>query len=191
MDEIQSLMHGFAVALTPNNLVLMFIGIILGVIIGVLPGWAARTASPSCCRSRSPWRRRPAADLGDHPALLHLLGRALRRRHHLDPVQHPGRAVVGGHDLRRLPAGAAGPRRRSADRGIHLVVRRRAGRGDHDHLPVAARRELRAGVRPAGVLRRLPAHLLRLHRHEQGAAVQDAGGDDARFRAGCGGHRHR
>src|SRR5688500_4001054 len=31
-------MHGFGVALTPMNLVLMFTGVILGVIIGVLPG---------------------------------------------------------------------------------------------------------------------------------------------------------
>src|SRR3990172_5059807 len=38
MDEIQSLMHGFGVALTLTNLVLMFTGVILGVIIGVLPG---------------------------------------------------------------------------------------------------------------------------------------------------------
>jgi putative tricarboxylic transport membrane protein len=38
VDEIQSLMHGFGVALTPTNLVLMFTGVILGVIIGVLPG---------------------------------------------------------------------------------------------------------------------------------------------------------
>ena len=38
MDEIQSLMHGFAVAMTWNNLIFMFIGVLLGVIIGVLPG---------------------------------------------------------------------------------------------------------------------------------------------------------
>jgi putative tricarboxylic transport membrane protein len=38
MEEIQSLMQGFAIALTLKNLGLMFIGIILGVIIGVLPG---------------------------------------------------------------------------------------------------------------------------------------------------------
>ncbi len=38
MEEIQSLMHGFAVALTLTNLALMFTGIVLGVIIGVLPG---------------------------------------------------------------------------------------------------------------------------------------------------------
>ena len=38
MDEINSLMQGFAVILTPMNIGLMFIGIILGVLIGVLPG---------------------------------------------------------------------------------------------------------------------------------------------------------
>jgi len=38
MEEIQSLMHGFNVALSPTNVALMFVGVILGVIIGVLPG---------------------------------------------------------------------------------------------------------------------------------------------------------
>jgi putative tricarboxylic transport membrane protein len=38
LAEITSLMHGFGVALTPFNLMLMFVGVILGVVIGVLPG---------------------------------------------------------------------------------------------------------------------------------------------------------
>jgi putative tricarboxylic transport membrane protein len=38
MEQVQSLMHGFAVALSLTNIVLMFAGVILGVIIGVLPG---------------------------------------------------------------------------------------------------------------------------------------------------------
>jgi putative tricarboxylic transport membrane protein len=38
MDEISALMQGFAVILTPMNIGLMFIGIVLGVLIGVLPG---------------------------------------------------------------------------------------------------------------------------------------------------------
>jgi putative tricarboxylic transport membrane protein len=38
VDEINALMQGFAIVLTPYNLVLMCIGITLGVIIGVLPG---------------------------------------------------------------------------------------------------------------------------------------------------------
>ena len=38
MEELNALFHGFSVALTPQNVLLMFIGIVLGVIIGVLPG---------------------------------------------------------------------------------------------------------------------------------------------------------
>ncbi|MDB5808210.1 MAG: tripartite tricarboxylate transporter permease [Betaproteobacteria bacterium] len=38
MVEISALFHGFSVVLTPFNLLLMMIGIVLGVIIGVLPG---------------------------------------------------------------------------------------------------------------------------------------------------------
>ena len=38
MQELDALMQGFAVVLTPLNIGLMFIGIILGVLIGVLPG---------------------------------------------------------------------------------------------------------------------------------------------------------
>jgi putative tricarboxylic transport membrane protein len=38
LEEINALFGGFAVAMTPFNLLLMFIGVTLGVIIGVLPG---------------------------------------------------------------------------------------------------------------------------------------------------------
>jgi len=38
MTELASLLQGFQVALTPFNLTLMLVGIVLGVIIGVLPG---------------------------------------------------------------------------------------------------------------------------------------------------------
>ncbi|KQX24496.1 tripartite tricarboxylate transporter permease [Variovorax sp. Root434] len=38
MEEIGALMQGFSVILTPMNIGLMFVGIILGVLIGVLPG---------------------------------------------------------------------------------------------------------------------------------------------------------
>ena len=38
MTEISALFHGFAVVVSPFNLLLMLIGIVLGVIIGVLPG---------------------------------------------------------------------------------------------------------------------------------------------------------
>jgi len=38
VEEINALLGGFGVALSPLNLVLMFVGVILGIIIGVLPG---------------------------------------------------------------------------------------------------------------------------------------------------------
>ena len=38
MEELNALFHGFSVVLTPQNLLLMVVGIVLGVIIGVLPG---------------------------------------------------------------------------------------------------------------------------------------------------------
>ena len=38
MEELSSLMQGFAVVLTPMNILVMFVGITLGVLIGVLPG---------------------------------------------------------------------------------------------------------------------------------------------------------
>lgn len=38
MEEINALMTGFSVVITPMNVLLMFVGIILGVLIGVLPG---------------------------------------------------------------------------------------------------------------------------------------------------------
>jgi putative tricarboxylic transport membrane protein len=38
MTELSALFHGFSVILTPMNMLLMFVGIILGVLIGVLPG---------------------------------------------------------------------------------------------------------------------------------------------------------
>jgi putative tricarboxylic transport membrane protein len=38
VEEINALLQGFGVALSPLNLLLMFVGVILGIIIGVLPG---------------------------------------------------------------------------------------------------------------------------------------------------------
>lgn len=41
MEEINLLLHGFSVALSPYNVGLMFVGILLGVLVGVLPGLGA------------------------------------------------------------------------------------------------------------------------------------------------------
>jgi len=38
VEEVNALLQGFGVALSPLNLLLMFVGVVLGIIIGVLPG---------------------------------------------------------------------------------------------------------------------------------------------------------
>lgn len=38
MEQLGFLAHGFAIALQPDNILLMFVGVVLGVLIGVLPG---------------------------------------------------------------------------------------------------------------------------------------------------------
>ena len=51
MDELQALFQGFAVALSPVNIGLMFVGILLGVLDrGAARVWVAPTAWRSCCR---------------------------------------------------------------------------------------------------------------------------------------------
>jgi TctA family transporter len=55
MEAVHLLLQGFAVLLTWKILALMLIGLVLGIFVGVLPGWAARTGSRSCCPSRSRW----------------------------------------------------------------------------------------------------------------------------------------
>ena len=177
MEEIANLFHGFAVGAPA---------------VQHLADGGRHPARRRHRRAAGPRRRQrrrdPAAahlqhvaDLGDHHAVLHLLGRAVRRRHHVDPVQHSGRAVVGRDHLRRPSDGAAGQGRRSADRGLHVVVRRRAVRRHHDHAGRAAGREVRAAIRPGGKIRGVLPRLLQLHRHGQGAAVQDHRRDDDRL----------
>ena len=177
MEEIVNLFHGFSVALQPFNIMVMIVGIVLGVIIGVLAGTGRRQRR--CDPVAADLQH--AADLGHHHAVLHLLGRAVRRRHHLDPVQHTGRAMVGGDDVRRLSDGAARQGRRSPDRRLHLLVRRRAVRRHHDHAGRAAGRELRAAIRSRGEIRGVFPGVLQLRRPEQGAALQDDRGDDDRL----------
>jgi putative tricarboxylic transport membrane protein len=86
MEELGLLMQGFGVALQPENIVLMIAGITLGVLIGVLPGLGGANGIAILL----PLTFAMSPGLGRDHAVLHLLGRAVRGRHHLDPVQHPG-----------------------------------------------------------------------------------------------------
>ncbi len=182
VEEISSLMQGFAIALTPYNLMLMLIGILLGVIIGVLPG------PRRCQRRRDPAAADVyhAADLGDHHAFVHLLGSVVRRRNYLDSVQYSGRAVVGRHYVRWSSDGPARPRRRSIDRCLYLFVRRRARCRDPDHVPGPVGCQVRLEIWPGGVLRCLLPDVRQFYRHGQRFAVQgdcvDVPGVRARIR---------
>ena len=105
---------------------------------------------------RTERRRDPSAadfldgsDLGHCDAVVHLLGRAVRRCDHVHIVQYSRRGVVGGHHVRRVSDGAEGPGGRSADRSVHLVIHRLARRGDAYYVPGTERRRLRLALRSA------------------------------------------
>ena len=140
MVEISALFHGFAVVLSPFNLLLMLIGIVLGVIIGVLPGLGGANGVAILLPLTFTMPPTSAIIMLSCIYWGALFGGAITSV----LFNIPGRAVVGGDDVRRLPDGAAGTRGRSAHRVVHLVVHRRAVRGDHDHVPRAAGREVRA-----------------------------------------------
>ncbi len=184
MVELSALFHGFAVVLTPFNMLLMLIGIVLGVIIGVLPGLGGANGVAILLPLTFSMPPTSAIIMLSCIYWGALFGGAITSI----LFNIPGRTMVRRDDVRRLPHGAAGSCRRGPDRRVHLVVRRRVLRGADDHVPRADGREVRAAIRAAGILRGLPAHVLQLHRDGQGLAVQDAGVDDARLRTG--GRRH-
>ena len=148
-------------------------------------GRAERSGDPAAAHVHD------GSDDRDRDAVVHLLGRAVRRGDHVDPVQHSGRGVVGGDHLRRLSDGPAGEGRGGAHRGVHVVVHRLAGRRAADHVSRAAHRVVRIAVRAAGILCRLPADVLLVRRPGARGQAQDADLDGARPAAGRHRHGHR
>ena len=49
MDNIESLLHGFTIAVTFSHLALMLIGVLLGILVGVLPGLGAPNGFHCSC----------------------------------------------------------------------------------------------------------------------------------------------
>jgi hypothetical protein len=86
MEELNNLMHGFSVALTLPNIGFMVLGITLGILIGVLPGLGGANGIAILLAAYL----HDGPDVGDHHAVLHLLGRVVRWGDHVDPVQHSG-----------------------------------------------------------------------------------------------------
>ncbi len=107
MVEISALFHGFAVVLSPFNLLLMLVGIVLGVIIGVLPGLGGANGVAILLPLTFTMPPTSAIIMLSCIYWGALFGGAITSV----LFNIPGRAVVGRDHLRRLPDGAAGPRR--------------------------------------------------------------------------------
>src|SRR4249919_368967 len=95
------------------------------------PWWAERRGDPAAADLYH------GSDLGHRDAVLHLLGRVVRRRNHIDPVQHSRGSLVGRDHFRRLSDGAAGPGGGSAHGGFYLILHWFAGGGASDYVPGA------------------------------------------------------
>jgi putative tricarboxylic transport membrane protein len=132
--------------------------LVLGIFVGVLPGLGGPNGVAILL---------PLTFTMDPTSAIVMLSciywwRAVRRRHHLNPVQHSRRSLVGRDHLRRLSDGAAGQGGGSADCGLHLILHRFAGRGAADHVPGADDLVVRAEIRTTGILFGVSAHLLLL-----------------------------
>ena len=110
MELFNNLIFGFGVALSLQNLLYCLIGVSVGTLIGVLPGIGPLATIAMLL----PITFNVAAGRRADHAGRHLLRRAVRRLDHRDPGQPAGRNLGGGHLHRRLPDGAAGPRRTGA-----------------------------------------------------------------------------
>jgi hypothetical protein len=104
MEALTHLLHGFAAALTPNNLLYAFVGCMLGTLIGVLPG----LGTGGGYRHPDPAHLQPRRHRRDHHALRHLLWRHVRRHHHFGADQRTGRSRLGRDLYRRSPDGQTG-----------------------------------------------------------------------------------
>ena len=168
----------------------MLVGIMLGVLIGVLPGLGGANGVAILLPLTFTMSPTSAIIMLSCIYWGALFGGAITSI----LFNIPGEPWSVATTFDGYPMAQKGPRRRGADGGVHLVVRRRLRRACvmiTFLAPLVAKFALQ--VRPARVLRRLPADLLQLRRHGQGLAGQDPRVDDARLRAGRGrhGHRHR
>jgi len=194
VEEINALLQGFGVALSPLNLLLMFVGVILGIIIGVLPGLGGANGVAILLPLTFSMAQQPG---GTTSAIIllsciywgALFGGAITSILFNIPGEPWSVATTfDGHPLAQQ--GRAGS---CADRGVYLLVHRGADRGDHDHVSIPRGGGFRPPVRPAGILLGISADLLRLCRHERRQRREDRCLHDDRVRTGCRrpGQRHR
>ena len=140
MDEISALMQGFAVILTPMNIGLMFVGIILGVLIGVLPGLGGANGVAILLPLTFTMSPTSAIIMLSCIYWGALFGGAITSI----LFNIPGEPWSVATTFDGYPMAQQGQRRRGADGRVHLVVRRRLPGGGDDHLPGAAGGQVRA-----------------------------------------------
>ena len=187
VEELSALFHGFAVVLTPFNLLLMMIGIVLGVIIGVLPGLGGANGVAILLPLTFTMPPTSAIIMLSCIYWGALFGGAITSILFNIPGE-PWSVATTFDGYPMAQQGRAGEALTAAFTssfvGAFVAVvmitffLRRWSRSSHC-----------SSARPSFL--GLSADVLQLHRHGQGLAVQDAGGDDARLRARRGGHGHR
>ena len=121
MELLGHLAQGFVAAATPMNLLMCLLGVVLGQIIGVLPG-----IGPSAAIALLLPLTYGASPTG---AIIMFAGLYYGAQYGgtLTSVliNVPGESHLGDDHPRRLPDGAAGPRRRGARHRRHRLVHRR------------------------------------------------------------------
>ena len=179
MEEIVNLFHGFAVVLQPFNLMVMVVGILLGVIIGVLPGLGGANGVAILLPLTFSMSPTSAIIMLSCIYWGALFGGAITSVLFNIPGEPWSVATTfDGHPMAQQ--GQAGEALTAAFTSsfvgalfavimITLVA------------PLVAKFALQFG--PAEKFGGLLPRLLQLHRHEQGAAVQDRRLDDDRLRA--------
>ena len=171
METFGNLMQGFAIALTPLNLLWALAGVTVGTAIGVLPGLGP--ALTIALLLPITYKVDPTFDL--HPVLRHLLRRHVRRIDHVDPDQYAGRKRFHRHSDRRQQDGPQRPRRRGSGDSGDRLVRGRHHRHHRHHVPGRAGGEPGAQVRSCRVLL---ADGAVLRYRVRGARLLDAAGFD-------------
>ena len=149
MGPLFDLMQGFASALTPTHLGMCVLGVMLGQIIGVLPGIGPAAAIALLL---------PLA-YGSSPTAAIILFAGIYYGAQYGGtltsvlISVPGEPSTVMTSHRRLPDGAAGPRRRGARHRRDRFVHRRHAWHPRSYAAGAAARPRRARLRAAGVFR--------------------------------------
>ena len=179
MVEISALFHGFAVVLSPFNLLLMMIGIVLGVIIGVLPGLGGANGVAILLPLTFTMPPTSAIIMLSCIYWGALFGGAITSVLFNIPGE-PWSVATTFDGYPMAQQGRAGEAL-TASFTSSFIGALFAVIMITFLAPLVAKFALQ--VRAARILLGLPPHVLQLHRDGQGLAVEDARGDDARLRA--------